>query len=64
MQQLGWWSLYGDLGLWCGLLGGAAVLVLGSVAEVLLGATVLSFVVAPGTTTPCALGAIWRPVSN
>eukprot|EP01045_Picozoa_sp_COSAG04_P015533 COSAG04_NODE_1233_length_7642_cov_5.063900_5_plen_585_part_00 len=26
VQQLGWWSHYGDLGLWCGLLGGAAVL--------------------------------------
>ena len=26
--------------------------------------TRISFVVAPGTTTPCALGAIWRPVSN
>ena len=26
VQQVGWWSLYGDLGLWCGLLGGAAVL--------------------------------------
>ena len=27
VQQLGWWSLYSELGLWCGLLGGAAVLV-------------------------------------
>ena len=26
--------------------------------------TRLSFVAGPGTTTPCALGAIWRPVSN
>jgi len=25
-QQVGWWSLYSDLGLWLGLLGGAAVL--------------------------------------
>jgi hypothetical protein len=23
VQQAGWWSLYGDLGLWCGLIGGA-----------------------------------------
>ena len=27
VQQVGWWSLYSELGLWCGLLGGAAVLV-------------------------------------
>eukprot|EP01045_Picozoa_sp_COSAG04_P000930 COSAG04_NODE_27_length_37012_cov_29.502127_16_plen_257_part_00 len=27
VQQVGWWSLYTELGLWCGLLGGAAVLV-------------------------------------
>ena len=26
VQQCGWWSLYGDLGLWCGLVGGAVVL--------------------------------------
>jgi hypothetical protein len=26
VQQYGWWSLYGDLGLWCGLVGGAAAL--------------------------------------
>eukprot|EP01046_Picozoa_sp_COSAG06_P008370 COSAG06_NODE_421_length_15973_cov_18.743795_11_plen_447_part_00 len=26
VQQCGWWSLYGDLGLWCGLVGGAAAL--------------------------------------
>ena len=27
VQQVGWWSLYSELGLWCGLLGGAVVLV-------------------------------------
>ena len=27
VTQAGWWSLYSDLGLWCGLLGGAAMLV-------------------------------------
>jgi hypothetical protein len=26
VQQCGWWSLYGNLGLWCGLVGGAAAL--------------------------------------
>ena len=26
VQQCGWWSFYGDLGLWCGLVGGAAAL--------------------------------------
>eukprot|EP01045_Picozoa_sp_COSAG04_P028246 COSAG04_NODE_4337_length_2150_cov_1.236958_1_plen_371_part_00 len=26
VQQVGWWSLYSELGLWCGLLGGVAVL--------------------------------------
>ena len=26
VTQYGWWSLYGDLGLWCGLVGGAMVL--------------------------------------
>ena len=26
VQQCGWWSLYGDLGLWCGLVGGVAAL--------------------------------------
>ena len=27
VQQAGWWSLYGDLGNWCGLVGGAMALV-------------------------------------
>ena len=26
VAQCGWWSLYGDLGLWCGLIGGAMAL--------------------------------------
>ena len=27
LSQAGWWSLYGDLGLWGGVIGGALILV-------------------------------------